>query len=90
MKQLISHIYARGFVIQYANFLGLDGEELIKENEKLFEGATNQDFAYGIGTLEPRGSASGGVSGIPNLPLVAGFGLITMLAWFLARYLDIL
>ncbi len=90
LEQLISHIYAQGFVSQYASFLGLNGEEIISHNAHLFVGDAKQEFAYGIGTLEKRGSAGGGVSGIPNLPIVAGFAVVTFIAWLLARYLDVL
>ncbi len=90
MEQLISHVYAQGFVKQYATFLGLDGEHLVKTNRHIFEGDAKQEFSYGIGTLEPRGSANGGVSGIPNLPLMVGFGVIALIAYLLASYLDVI
>src|SRR5262245_44646178 len=61
MEKLISPIYAQGFAKQYAIFLGLDGERLVAENMDVFKKPLQQEFAYGIGTLEPRGNPGVGV-----------------------------
>ena len=61
ISQFISSIYALGFMRQYANFLGLDIERLIRENPQALKmPAEKHEFAYGIGTLEVRGSMGGG------------------------------
>lgn len=90
MSKLISHIYAQGFVKQYANFLGLNGEEVIKSHPELFQGDAKQHFSYGIGTLEHRGAPSGAVSGLPSMVWVVAFAAVSVAAWFLARYLELI
>ena len=73
VSHFISNAYAFGFIRQYANFLGIDGEKLIKDHPDAFRlPAEKQDFAYGIGTLEVRGSPHGGVRWMPNLTLGRG------------------
>lgn len=74
LNSIISPIYAEGFVKQYANYLQLDGERLIKENRELFVRHQNQSFDYGIGTLEVRDNA--GSSG-KRIPLIV-WGLIAL------------
>src|SRR5437868_13680832 len=74
MEKLISPIYAQGFVKQYAIFLGLDGERLVADGGELFKKPINQDFAYGIGTLEPRGNHGGaGVKWMPGSMWIVAF-----------------
>ena len=90
IAQLISPVYAKGFLTQYANFLGLDIQSLLKENPQIFENKEQQEFSYGIGTLEVRASSGGGVKWIPNIPwMLAALG-VTALAWILAKFLNIL
>ncbi|HRD55621.1 MAG TPA: helix-turn-helix domain-containing protein, partial [Parachlamydiaceae bacterium] len=36
MQKLISPIYASGFLRQYAIFLGIDGEKIVRENPDIF------------------------------------------------------
>lgn len=87
----LSPVYVRGFIRQYATFLGLDTEQLMREYPKLFHGAGEKhSFDYGIGTLEMRGSQSGGVKWLPNL-MWAGIAVVIFgLAYFLARSLGVL
>ena len=57
LDTLISATYARGFTKQYANFLGLDGERLLREEKLFFLGSGKKPhFAYGISTVESRSS----------------------------------
>lgn len=56
MNKLISPIYAQGFLKQYAAFLGIDGEKIVREHSDLFMRSGVQNFSYGIGTLEVRGN----------------------------------
>ncbi|HEY4831108.1 MAG TPA: helix-turn-helix domain-containing protein, partial [Waddliaceae bacterium] len=37
LNKLISPIYAQGFIRQYASFLGIDGEAIIRENPEIFQ-----------------------------------------------------
>ena len=86
----ISNAYALGFIRQYANFLGFDSEKLIKENPDAFRlPAEKQDFAYGIGTLEMRGSPHGGVRWMPNLLWGGAFVLIAIAAWYFGKFLGV-
>ena len=86
----ISNAYALGFIRQYASFLGMDGEKLMKENPDAFRlPAEKQDFAYGIGTLEMRGSPHGGVRWMPNLLWGGAFVILAIAAWYFAKFLGV-
>ncbi len=87
---LISPIYAQGFIKQYASFLGLDGERLIRENPEAFNRPDAQEFAYGIGTLEGRGNPGAGVKWFPNAIWVITIVLVLVVAWYFARYLHVI
>lgn len=89
MERLISPIYAHGFVKQYATYLGLDGERIIAEHSDLFKKATNQEFAYGIGTLETRGNPGAGVKWLPNAAWLFAFFLLIVIAYYVARMLEV-
>ena len=79
-----------GFLRQYANFLGMDGDKVIRDNPEAFEAvSTKHDFSYGIGTLEVRGSLGGGVKWLPNLIWAAVSVGILVLAYYLAKYLGV-
>ena len=57
LDTLIAATYARGFTKQYANFLGLNGEHLLREEKFSFLGADEKShFAYGISAIEKRGA----------------------------------
>ena len=86
----LSNAYALGFMRQYANFLGLDIEKLLKEHPDAVRlPPEKQDFAYGIGTLEARGSPHGGVRWMPNLI----WGVVTVAtiigAYYFAKFMGI-
>ena len=89
--QLISSVYAQGFVKQYAIFLGLDGEDIVRRNPEFFHHhrPTNQDFAYGIGTLEMRGNPGGGVRWFPDALWIGLAVVVLGVAFVLARYLGV-
>ena len=88
--QFLSPVYMLGFLRQYANFLGMDGDKVIRDNPEAFEGASaKHDFSYGIGTLEVRGSLGGGVKWLPNLIWAAVSVGILVLAYYLAKYLGV-
>lgn len=90
VNRLISPIYAQGFFKQYAIFLGLDGEQIVRENPGIFNRSGSQEFAYGIGTLEGRGNPGGGVKWFPNAIWILVFAAILFLAWYFARYLGVI
>jgi cytoskeletal protein RodZ len=90
MNKLISPIYAQGFVKQYATFLGIDADQVIKENPDVFSRSGPPEFSYGIGTLEVRGNPGAGIKWLPNAMWIGVFILILGFSWFLARYLEVI
>ena len=89
MQKLISPVYAQGFVKQYAAYLGIDGDELVKDHPNLFARPAQQHFDYGIGTLEMRGNPGGGVKWLPNAIWIVAFFAMLFAAWFVARFLEV-
>lgn len=90
MGKLISPVYAQGFFKQYASFLGMDGETIVRQNPEIFNRHEIQEFAYGIGTLESRGNPGAGVKWFPNAMWIISFILVVLLAWYMARFLGVL
>jgi cytoskeletal protein RodZ len=89
--QHLSSVYVTGFIRQYATFLGLDVEKIVKDFPLIFEQSNQKyDFAYGIGTLEVRGSMNGGVKWLPNLVWAGVSAVILVFAWYFCKYLGIL
>ncbi len=89
-NKLISPIYAQGFIKQYASFLGIDGEKIVRQHPEIFNRHEKQEFSYGIGTLESRGSPGSHVKWVPNALWLGIFVLLLGLAWYLARYLEVI
>jgi len=87
---LIAPIYAQGFFKQYASFLGIDGEKLLKEHPELYTKSDPQDFAYGIGTLEHRGHPGAGVKWVPNALWIGTFIFGLLAAWYFARFFEVI
>ena len=91
INEYISSVYALGFMKQYAQFLGLDIEGMIRDNPGTFRmPAEKHEFNYGIGTLEVRGSMGGGVKWLPNFIWAGAAALVLVAAWYLAKFLGIL
>ncbi len=90
LSKLISPVYAQGFVRQYATFLGIDGESMVRENPELFNKHEKQEFAYGIGTLEGRSNPGASVKWVPNALWVGAFVIVLVSAWYLARFLELI
>lgn len=90
VNKLISPVYAQGFLRQYAAFLGIDGESIIKDHPEVFCRPEAQEFAYGIGTLEVRGNPVAGVKWFPNALWVVASVIMVLLAWYTARVLELL
>ena len=87
----LSPVYMLGFMRQYATFLGLDGDKLLEENPEAVKLTQDkQDFAYGIGTLEVRGSMGGGVKWLPNLIWASVTVVVIVGAYYLAKYLGVI
>jgi cytoskeletal protein RodZ len=90
VDHFLSNVYALGFIRQYANFLGFEQEKLTKEfPEAMRLPPEKQDFAYGIGTLEMRGSPNGGVRWMPNLIWSVGIVFIIIAAWYFAKFVGV-
>jgi cytoskeletal protein RodZ len=89
-SKLISPIYAQGFIKQYAAFLGLDGERIVKEHPEIFNRPEGQDFSYGIGTLEVRGNPGAGIKWFPNAVWLFVFIVLLLLAWYVAKMLEVI
>lgn len=93
MKKLISPVYAQGFVKQYASFLGLDGEKLVREHVEIFNAPFNNaspENFYGIGSVEMRGNPASGVKWLPNLAWAIAFLAVIGLAWYCAKIFEVL
>lgn len=90
MDKLISPIYAQGFFKQYASFLGMDGEKIVRENPEIFNRHGVQEFSYGIGTLEGRGNPGASVKWFPNALWILAFVAVLIAAWYFARLLGVI
>lgn len=88
--KLISPVYAQGFLRQYANFLGIDGDAILRENARHFNRMDTQEFSYGIGTLEMRGNHSGSVKWVPNMLWIGAFAGLFFSAWYLAKFFELI
>jgi cytoskeletal protein RodZ len=90
VEHFLSNVYALGFIRQYGGFLGFENDKLTKEfPEAMRLPPEKQDFAYGIGTLEMRGSPHGGVRWIPNLIWGSVFIVIAICAWYFAKFVGL-
>ncbi|HEY5234562.1 MAG TPA: helix-turn-helix domain-containing protein [Rhabdochlamydiaceae bacterium] len=87
----IAGIYAQGFLKQYASFLGMEVEKLVRDNALAFVmPGEKHEFTYGIGTLEVRGSQGGGVKWFPNLLWAGLSAVVLVVAWYVAKALGVL
>jgi hypothetical protein len=77
-------------VKQYAAFLGVDGEKIIRDHPEIFSRPDPQEFDYGIGTLEVRGNPGAGIKGFPSAIWILAIGLVVLLAWATARFLEVI
>lgn len=89
LNQLISPVYAQGFIRQYAAFLGFDCEHVLRDHPDLFCRQDKQEFSYGIGTLEKRGNPGSGVKWVPNALWIGAFVAVLVAAWYFARFLEV-
>lgn len=90
IDKLLSQVYSLGFVKQYATFLGLDGERIIKENPKAFSvDLQKKEFDFGIGTLEVRNTHNSKTKIFPNGVWIVIAIVMLIVAWFFARAVGI-
>ena len=90
-KELVSSFYALGFIKQYATFLGVDVESIMKENPMAFKlPHEKHEFAYGIGTLEMRNPQSKPSKGLPLGLILGALPLVGALLWGVAKLLGML
>lgn len=86
VQQFLSTVYALGFIRQYAGFLGFESDKLHKDYPDVFRlTPEKQEFAYGIGTLEARGSPHGGIRWLPNLAWSVGVVIVGIAAWYFGK-----
>lgn len=91
ISQFPSPIYVLGFIRQYACFLGFDGDKLVAENPAAFSmPKQDQNFSYGIGTLEKREISKGKGGSISNYVWIPLTGFILIAAWYFAKYLGVI
>lgn len=90
LDKIISPVYALGFIKQYAAFLELNCDELLKDHSTVLGDLPKQDFAYGIGTLEVRDNPGNGVKWLPNVIWLLAFFLLLGISWYLAVILDVI
>lgn len=91
IEKFLSTVYMYGFMRQYAVFLGLDIEIMAREHPEVFRlPNANHEFSFGIGTLERRSGAGGGIRNLPNLMWAGGVVAVLLLAWWFAKLLGVL
>ncbi len=89
--EYISGVYGLGFIRQYVQFLGLNLDEVSEEYPQAFRAPKEkQEFTYGLGTLEPRGSAGEGSKLFPNILWVVLSGAVLTVAYFVAKHFGVL
>ena len=90
IDSMISAAYARGFIKQYANYLGLDGDRIVREHRILFDnkGEVN-DYNFDLNTLQSRS----------NLAITSRWtyflwaltaGVVIVFSWYLAKFLGLI
>jgi Helix-turn-helix domain len=88
--QMISPVYAKGFIIKYAKFLSLNPDQILRDHPTFFRPPEKQEFAYGIGTLEVRGGgAATNSKRLPNWVWTALAAGLLCAAYYLAKVLGV-
>ena len=90
VQHLIPPVYAQGFTRQYAIFLGLDPEQIIREHPEVFQKGAGQDFNYGIGTLEMRQSQGAATKGVSNAVWGVLLIVVFIAAWYFASVFEVI
>jgi len=87
----LSPVYLLGFMRQYANFLGIDGEKILQEYPDIYnKRVKKQEFSYGIGTLEVRNSSGRRGRWLPNVIWAVVVVVMIASAYYLAKHLGII
>ncbi len=89
VQNMISHVYARGFIEQYAAFLGLQSDDYRKKLSTLFPRQDQQEFAYGLGSVEMRSSPAHGTRWMPGVIWTVAFIILIGAAWALSKSLGL-
>jgi cytoskeletal protein RodZ len=88
VENYLSAVYALGFIKQYAKFLGLDAEQILKENAASFKiPSTLPAFDYGIGTLDVRNKNRSSRKRSNIFWIFISLG-VAILAWLFAKALN--
>ncbi len=93
MANLISPVYAQGFIKKYASFLDLDIDHLFQDHPSvlklLVDKPMESDFSFGISSLEVRGTPGNQIKWLPNFMWVAVSAVGMLGLWLLARFFGI-
>lgn len=85
-EKFLSNVYMFGFIRQYASFLGLDVQSLVKQFPEAFNSTEiKHDFVHGIGTLEVRNTMTGGIRSFSNIIWAMITALGILLFWYIAK-----
>lgn len=91
IRDYIEGIYVFGFIQQYAQFLEIDIESILKQFPKAFSiQCKPHDFFHDIGTLEIRGSIGGGIKWLPNFFLALIITAIIAVIYYFFRAFGVL
>lgn len=90
-ENFLSPVYVVGFIKQYATFLGMDPDQLMTKHPEAFNiKPQEQEFSYGIGTLETRGAPKGSGKLIPSVLYGGLFVGVLVIAYYFAKFLGVL
>lgn len=86
----LSYVYARGFIKQYAVFLGFDPDQLAQTFPKVFRTVKDQnhEFEYGIGTLERRHYTGRRGRGVFSWPIITAMAIAAYSLLYLFRVIS--
>ena len=89
-EKFLSGIYILGFIKQYANFLGIDAEKIIKQNPRAFMfSSVRPEFDFGLGTLDVRNPRGHSQKWRSNVFWISIGGAVLFFAWLFARFLGL-
>ena len=86
-------VYAKGFILQYAEYVGLNGEDLLRKHIQLLAPLSKQGGPTyrGVSSLEYRSNGMGGrEEGRGNFLFIAALVVLITLACIVAKYLQLI